>query len=531
MDHMTDTQVSCEVGQPVPTMSDHRSRGTRWILLIALLAVLDVGSAQAQWGLVWDVQIEDEDLRNEILGYLQSAGEFYERRGFPVPYLTDDQCRLENPVQVVSVPPWPDGEPPPVESRCGTTPIRYCREEVGSCKPGRFTIVESALLANTDARQRKDAIGRGLFRAVMEGYDWFRKNRPDAEPWFTSGMAYAGNEWWQGNTSLLQADEANFLRAYLDPLSEPLGKTSTSFPGPMTSRELAVDPELRAWMSQSIKSFLWWRILARMRGDRSRLDYVLAADLRDDWALGNGTDFYLDLLDLGLHQYLAERCESGVGNLSTEICKGLYGSQRSLTIRYLDVEETHESSISDGRVGGMYFYYPVFSTQLVEAVWKLMPESLERLFPGRPVRAGNTGCIQASFDSVESTGYGDGTTRQFAEINLSIPPVAFDCVEVSDLKGTLGANIWIRSSSEEIVDQIHLSHSGCARSKHVIAPDALDSNWNASWMLRKRGPVPSCNTDLSEVRLIFTNVAKRASETVLAEDLRIRIYPVDGEAN
>jgi len=493
----------------------------RFFMVCALIFGL-TPSGHAQWGLTWDVQIEDDALRAEILGHLQVAGSFYENLGFPAPYFTDSECRRQNPVEIINVPAMFEDEPwalDDVDARCGTSPLRYCRESITpSCRPARLTVVEEFLLT-ADPEVRKTQLAGVLFGAVMEGYDWYRENRPQLEPWFTHAMVNAAVKWWIGSLGKLNNTEIAYLRAYNYPLHAPLGKTRSSFPHMERTRDLVRGRERGIWAREGLMTSNLWEMMALAKIERPHFDRILAAGLRADWTFGDGSLFFLDLLDIGLHDYLISKCLAGtVADGKRARCQSLCGRRTDVTIRYLDVQKEQKYAVCDDRVGGLYYWWPILMNLNVLAAQNFdIPQALDRYFRHHPDRTQPDGCIK---------------TRVGSTLELSIPPVAAECIMLSGLPRESGsvATVWLESTEPELLDQVHLGWEGCVYPREIL--DFGDGTWAAFWNVdRSAAFLPKCVRDGPEIPLVFANVATRAAETEPIKNLTLHIYaPFEGEA-
>lgn len=485
-------------------------------LLAAILVWLPI-TAAADWEMEWDVQVEDAELKQEIQTYLQDISQMFADAGFPSPYITDEECNAQTRVVIE------DNRREPLGQDCWGTGIYHCRSY-----PLSDTCVNSSMRIRSDEYEsisyenRVHAIATALFSSVMYSYDWYRENKPITdEGWFTWALPLAASHW------VLEAEDEliDERRHYRSPLHAPLGYTA-----------LQSDQSEYDWDQQVHATWPIWTMIKDFFeydfGQPYGWNTILSGALRDRWSYKDNHLFYLDLLDAGLHQMLVEACADDRGLLAVggrDACTGLCGADKPLRIRYLDVEDEHpveDYQVCADAVGGLYFLYAMLGSVLVDNMVRNKPENLEGMFHKWPSRNNYpSGCIPAILNREE---FSNG--RSYGEIKLSLEPVSMECIVVSGQSARPGPAIHITSPSEEIIDQLHLSYDTCGRRKLVTA-SGKNGPWTASWILDPANSSPGCSSEGDEKYLIISNVAKRASETVAAVDLTIKIYGASGEVN
>lgn len=473
--------------------------------LVVVAAPVSPVSAQSlnPWNIHWDVQIGDYVAEEAIEEWLESASSFYEGLGFKRPYFRDGTCNQSDTIVVTRN----TSEILEYPAAAGNFPLLYFATR-GPCGLGVLSINFEAFM-RLPLEQRKLFVGMELFAAVMMAYEYYRDERPFSDDnyenlwipkdqWFTFalrlGMAYA---WLDGATGFNFTD-----------LNE---RSNRTFGAPLHAPPCAANPKC----GDNDGTWLFWALVATMSGQQAgnAIGLILDKPLDGEWQ----SNFYLDSVDAGLHEVLANWCSTMSSAMSESyggVCQGLCGGHKPIRIRYLDVEEGregHEEELQscDDPVGGLHFIYPMFATYLVYYYDNIEQEVVEQMFPVRPGREYPAGCVQATV--------GD-------ELTLSLEPMGIECVIVEGLPRKSGPLFLVdaRASDPEILANLHLSWDKCAYAGELI--DWENGSWTKYWDVdRSVAPVPNCVGEGDKVVLTFTNVATRASETKAIHDLRLNL--------
>lgn len=487
----------------------------RFLLVVPLLCLSSIVSAD--WDLEWDVRVEDPELREELKGFLEQFSQMFADAGFPPPYITDEACNVQTQVVIE------DGSGKPLGQNCWGHDFYHCR----TYRPSDACVSSSLRVMSEDYtildyEERALGIGHSLFSSIMYNYEWYREKKPITdEDWLTWALPVAAAYWVLELTDERITDDARDFRS---PLHAPLGFTRSQ-----------LDQAPDGW--EGYGSWTWpiWTMIQDLRpdlGDAYEWHTILSGALQDRWSYKDNHLFYLDLLDAGLHQILVEACADdkqliAVGGRDT--CAGLCGAEQPLRIRYLDVEDDHpveDYQVCADAVGGLYFLYPMMGSLLVDNIVYKNPDELEDMFPNWPEgRNYPSGCIPVQMNRED---FASG--RSYGEIELSLQPVSMECIVVSGQSARPGPAIHVTSESEEVIDQLHLAYDACGRQK-LVTKSGENGPWTASWMMDPAASSPGCDEPGDEKYLVLANVAKRASETVAAEGLTVKVYGARGEVN